>query len=72
MKSICQDLCFSFSNISIKPIFEDLCFSFSNRSYLHTYRIREESGSGCPPPTVHLRTDDVAYLRDLSGDFNLV
>ena len=32
---------------------------------LHTYRIREESGSGVPvpsrpPPPVHLRTDDVA------------
>ena len=28
-------------------------------SSTHFYRIGEEGGSGRPPPTVHLRTDDV-------------
>ena len=25
----------------------------------YTHRVREEGGSGSPPPTIHLRTDDV-------------
>ena len=31
---------------------------FENRN-THFYRIREEGRSGRPPPTIHLRTDDV-------------
>ena len=33
-----------------------------NENYTHLYRIREEGGSGRPPPPpVHLRTDDVRW-----------
>ena len=28
----------------------------------HFYRIREEGGSGCPPPIVHLKPDEVTDI----------
>ena len=34
-------------------------FGENDYSSAHFYRKREEGGSGRPPPTVHLRTDDV-------------
>ena len=53
-------------------------FSMQLKVSTHFYRMREEGGSGrAPPPTVHLRTDDVTWIyytsceRESSGDSDL-
>ena len=43
----------------VQEVWTKRCKTGPAEAITHFYRIREEGGSGCPPPTVHLKTNDV-------------